>query len=80
MVKVVQRGRFSIYVYAESGQPHHHPHCHVEWSDGSTVVRLPSGTRLAGDDLPTAARGLVNDAKGELIAAWNRLNPERPIK
>ncbi|MBA2446698.1 MAG: DUF4160 domain-containing protein [Chloroflexi bacterium] len=58
MVRVVGRGRFSVYVYAEAGQPHHLPHCHVRWSDGSTQVALPTLWVLAGDELPRPAREL----------------------
>lgn len=80
MVRVVTRGRFSVYVYAEVGQPHHLLHCHVRWSDSSSQVALPTLTVLAGDDLPTAARLLLVDNLGEICAEWDRLNPGRRLQ
>jgi hypothetical protein len=80
MVKVAQRGRVAVYVYAEEGQPHSKPHCHVVWKDGKAVIELPSGHRLAGHRLPAAARELVLDEMDELVGAWDRLNPGRPVR
>ncbi len=80
MVKVAQRGRFSVYVYDERGERHHRPHCHVRWSDGEARVALPTLERLAGDELPAAARKLVEDHAADLAAAWDRLNPGRTIR
>ena len=80
MVQVVRRGRFSIYFYAEVGQPHHLPHCNVRWSDGSTQVALPTLRVLAGDDLPSQARQLLRDNLEETCAAWSLLNPERSVR
>lgn len=79
MVKVVQRGRFSIYVYAESGQPHHLPHCHVYWSDGESVIGLARLSVLSGPPLPAAARELLRDYLADAKRAWTRLNPGSPI-
>jgi hypothetical protein len=80
LVRVVRRGRFSVYVYAEVGQPHHLPHCYVRWSDGSTQVALPTLRVLAGDDLPSQARQLLRENLEEIYAAWNLLNPERSVR
>lgn len=80
MVRVVQSGRFSIYVYVERGERHHLPHCHVRWSDGSTAVRLPDLIVLGGDPLPRAAVLLLDEHRTALTNEWNRLNPERPIR
>ena len=80
MVRVVQRGRYSVYVYDESGEPHHRPHCHVHWSGEQTSVALSDLTVLAGPPLPAAARQLLWDHIDEIRAAWNRLNPGRPIR
>ncbi|MBI4497707.1 MAG: DUF4160 domain-containing protein [Chloroflexi bacterium] len=79
MARVVSSGPFSIYVYAEAGQPHHLPHCHVRWSEGSTQVALPTLRVLAGDPLPAAARRLLLDHLEAICGAWERLNPGRPI-
>ena len=79
MVRVAHRGRFSIYVYAEQGGRHHLPHCHVRWPDGEAQVELPNLAWLEGDTLPATARRLVEDHVANLVAAWNRLNPERTI-
>lgn len=78
-VRVVTRGRFSVYVYAEYGQPHHQPHCDVRWSDGNAQVALPGLRLLAGDDLLARARQLVRDELDRICDAWTQLNPERPI-
>lgn len=80
MVKVVQRGRFGVYVYVERGQRHHKAHCHVQWPDGAAVVGLRQRERLAGDELPAAAWDLVRESLDEIIDMWNRLNPERPVR
>lgn len=80
MVKVAQRGRFSVYVHREIGQPHHRPHCHVRWSEDEVRVTVPDAELLAGQKLPAAARELVNDSMPDITAAWNRLNPERPVQ
>ena len=77
LVKVVQRGRFSVYVYREVGQPHHSPHCNVRWSDGDTQVELPTLRRIIGTPLPGEAQRLLAEYRDEIVAAWNQLNPER---
>lgn len=79
MVRVAQRGRFGVYVYDERGGRHHLPHCHVRWSDGGTQVEPPNLLPLEGDPLPVMARRLVEEHVADLVAAWNRLNPERRI-
>ncbi|MDP9365587.1 MAG: DUF4160 domain-containing protein [Chloroflexota bacterium] len=76
MVKVVQRGRFSVYVYVERGERHHLPHCHVYWSDGESVVSLRDAELLRGDPVPPAARTLVREHLRDIRRAWDRLNPE----
>jgi hypothetical protein len=76
---VAQRGRYSVYVYVEQGGRHHLPHCHVRWSDGEAQVELPNLAWLEGDAWPATARRLVEDHVADLVAAWNRLNPERTI-
>jgi hypothetical protein len=78
VVRVVQRGRFSVYVYAEAGQPHHQPHCHVYWRDGESVVDLVRLSVLAGQPLPPAARELIRDHLVDITNAWTLLNPTAP--
>lgn len=80
MVRVVNSGQFSVYVYREVGQPHHLPHCNVRWPDGSTQVALPTLRVLVGDPLPLAARELLRDHLEQIIEGWNRLNPERAVE
>ncbi|MHB8576078.1 MAG: DUF4160 domain-containing protein [Dehalococcoidia bacterium] len=80
MVRVATRGRFSIYVYAEIGQPHHLPHCDVRWSDGNAQVALRSRTVLVGGPLPAAAARLLYDEYDKICAAWDALNPGRPAR
>jgi hypothetical protein len=76
MVKVVQRGRFRVYVWPERGQQHHLPHCHVFWSDGESVVALDTSQVLAGPDLPAEARDLIREHRSRIRRAWRRLNPK----
>lgn len=76
MVKVVERGRFRVYVFDERGQPHHLPHCHVLWSDGKSVVSIDDLAVLAGNTLPAAARALLQEHQAEIHRAWQRLNGE----
>jgi hypothetical protein len=75
VVKVVEHGRYRVYVYAEVGQPHHQPHCHVRWPDGECSVELLLLTVLAGDELPAAARRLLRDHLPEIRRVWTALNP-----
>jgi hypothetical protein len=79
VVRVVRRGRFSIYVLPEGGERHHLPHCHVVWSDGKSVLELPTFRFLAGQPLPAAAWDVIRESKSDIVAPWNLLNPERPI-
>ena len=69
-----------MYVYAEVGQPHHLPHCHVRWPDGSIQVALPTLRVLAGGEIPPAARQLLLDHLDQICAVWDRLNPERAVE
>lgn len=69
-----------MYVYAEAGQPHHLPHCHVRWPDGSAQVALPTLRILAGGQIPTQARELLLDYLDDICSAWDVLNPERPVE
>jgi hypothetical protein len=79
VVRVVRDGRFSIYVLPEGGERHHLPHGHVVWSNGRTVLEIPGFRVLTGHPLPAAAWDVVRESKADIIAAWNLLNPERPI-
>jgi len=75
MVKVIDDGRFSVYVYDERGVQHHLPHCDVRWSDGSsTQVALPSLTMIVGRPLPPAARQLLREHLESLYMKWAELN------
>jgi hypothetical protein len=76
---VVQRGRFSLYVFDEAKTPHHLPHCHVRWSGGSASVSL-RGLVVLGGNLPPAARELLEEHYDQLRDTWNRLNPGRPME
>ncbi len=77
MVKVVQRGRVSVYVYKESGHRHHLAHCHVYWPDGACVIGLTDARLLVGQEPPSDAWRLVRDHLEDLREAWDRLNPRR---
>jgi hypothetical protein len=56
---VAQRGRFSVYVFPEEGQPHSRPHCHIYWVDGAASVDLLNFAVLAGDPVPAEGRELL---------------------
>jgi hypothetical protein len=75
MVRIAARNNIRIYVYAnEAGQPHHAPHCHVYWPDGSSVVALDSLSVLRGDALTRAARVLLEEHALAARIAWEELN------
>jgi len=75
MVRIVACDNIRIYVYAnEAGQPHHTPHCHVYWPDGSCVVALDSLSVLRGDELTKAARTLIEEHVQTARTAWEELN------
>ena len=78
-MKVLDDGKFSIYVYREIGQPHHLPHCHVRQADGETVVSLPMLIKIAGRPLSKSAKQLLLTHLEEICSAWNKINPERAI-
>lgn len=80
MGRVLTSGQFSVFVYAEWGQPHHLPHCDVRWQDGrSTQVALPTLMVIVGPPLSRTARQLLEDHLIDLVEAWNRNNPKRAI-
>jgi hypothetical protein len=79
MLRVVVQGRFRVYVYAEGGQPHHLPHCNVRWPDGEAQVSLRTLSVLAGDRLPREAHMLLVRHQAKIAAAWDALNPRRPV-
>lgn len=76
MVKVIQRGRFRVYVYDERGHRHHRPHCHIYWPNGASVIDLETGQVLVGHDPPPAAWSLLSEYMDELRRAWELLNQE----
>lgn len=78
-MKIVELGRFSIYVYREATERHHLPHCNVRWADGDSQVSLRTLTLLAGDPLPRAARRLLREQIELVRTAWDELNPELPV-
>lgn len=80
MVRVAHRGRFTVYVYNEVGQPHHLPHCDVRWGDGDTQVALPSLLIIVGDPLPAEALALLHDELESICTKWDELNPGRPAE
>jgi malate/lactate dehydrogenase len=78
MVRVVDDGRFSVYVYDEYGVPHHQPHCQVRWASGDAQVALPSLMVIAGA-LPSAAHRLLEENQDKICGKWDELNPRRTI-
>ena len=77
MPKILDNGKFRVYVYANDDNPHHLPHCHVYWDgdDHASVVSLPDLVVIVGDTLPRAARRYLRANVDVLMAAWRRLNP-----
>jgi hypothetical protein len=77
MPKILEEGKFRVYVYANDDHPHHLPHCHVYWdgTDRASVVSLPDLSVIVGEALPRAARRLLRANVEILLAAWRRLNP-----
>jgi len=75
-MRVLQLGKYAIYVYREVGGSHHLPHCHVRWPGGSVVVALPTLEEIAGGQLPRDARKLVPDHLEEICEAWDQLNQQ----
>ena len=69
MPKILDSGRFRVYVYANDGNPHHLPHCHVYWNgdDHASVVSLPDLGGIVGDALPRAALRYLRDKS---IPSW----------
>jgi hypothetical protein len=77
MPKILDNGKFRVYVYANDDNPHHLPHCHVYWNgdDHASVVGLPDLGVIAGDALPRAGRRFLQANVDALLAAWRQLNP-----
>lgn len=57
MPKILDNGKFRVYVYASDDNPHYLPHCHVYWNgnDHASVVSRPDLAVVAGEALPRAA-------------------------
>ena len=77
MPKILDNGRFRVFIYANDDNSHHLPHCHVYWNgnDFASVVSLPDLVEIVGDPLPRPARRFLQDNVDLLMAAWQRLNP-----
>jgi hypothetical protein len=77
MPKILDNGKFRVYVYANDINPHHLPHRHVYWdgNDHSSVVSLPDLIVIVGEPLPRSARRYLRANIDVLLAAWRRLNP-----
>ena len=79
-MKVAFTDFIAIYVYSsEVFQPHHLPHCHVRWSNGETVVAIPTLRTIVGKRLPKGTKKLLLNHFNDICKAWNKLNPELPI-
>jgi hypothetical protein len=77
MPKILDNGKFRVYVYANDDNPHHLPHCHVYWNgdDHASVMSLPDLVMIAGEALPRAGRRFLQANVDILLAVWRRLNP-----
>ncbi len=73
MPKILDNGKFRVYVYANDDNPHHH----VYWDgdDRASMASLPDLAVIAGEALPRAARRYLRANVAVLMAAWRRLNP-----
>lgn len=75
MVRVATFGNFAVYVYAESNQPHHLPHCNVRWPDGDAQLALPSLDLIVGDAVPKRIVDEIREMLDEVCDEWDQLNP-----
>ena len=77
MPKMLDDGKYRVYIYANDSNPHHLPHCHVYWSglEYASVVSLPGLQVIVGDPLPRSAARLLADNVALLMAHWHALNP-----
>lgn len=81
MVRVkLAYGKFSVWVYSEINAAHKLPHCHIHWSDGASVVALPTLEVIAGPRLPREARTLLEVHLEDICQAWDERNPERTVE
>lgn len=74
MARLFAIGAFVVYVYAERGNPHKQPHCHVRGKGVTTVVAIRTMTVLAGPKLPRKVREALWDRMDDLVEAWEQLN------
>ncbi len=77
MPKVLDTGKYRVYLYANDNNPHHLPHCHVygDGFDKASVVSLPDLNVIVGHSLPRTARRLLVENVALLVAQWHALNP-----
>jgi hypothetical protein len=75
--------QYAVYVYRETGERHHRPHCNVRWGDRSVNLALDGGTLelLSGraERLPRGLQAELRARLADLRAAWTELNPDRPV-
>jgi len=80
MPTVVREGSIRVRVHSEENEPHHLPHCHVDWPNGRASISLPRLILLDGTELTRQARRVVEDNMEAIKHAWNELNPGRPLR
>jgi len=70
MPKILDNGRFRVYIFANDDNPHHLPHCHVYWdgNDHASVVSLPDLGMIVGETLPRTARRFLRANLAVLMA------------
>jgi hypothetical protein len=76
MVRVIRRGPYRVYVFRETGERHHLPHCHIFWPGGKSAVDISDLHVLEGDRLSRQAQELLSEFKDALRQAWSELNDE----
>jgi hypothetical protein len=71
IVKVVDQGKYQIYVYKD----HNPPHCHIYGSDGSVwIITIPDLQVMVGGPLNRKLKQLILDNLSDLGNMWDKLN------
>ncbi len=80
IVKVFEYQDYGVYIYDETGGWHHGAHCHVRRDSRDVAnVRFDAGIAIVHGTVPRTLYDALLQRRPDLIAVWNRLNPERRI-
>ncbi|HZQ35522.1 MAG TPA: DUF4160 domain-containing protein [Dehalococcoidia bacterium] len=78
MPAVLRFGPYMVYIYADDTDRHHLPHCHVRRAGDTAVVELRQ-MQVIGGVVTQRVLTYLREHRAELVAAWNRFNPQQPI-